>query len=487
MKRVDELLDQIDLKKEDYDFIQEEALLEVEMEELQAMVLSAIRQEQEERGKEKMRCKTKKMKKWLLPLVASITITSTAIAATTDTSIGQIFKSFFGVESTSIGESGKVIGKTNSSQGIALNIQGVVGDNKTAVVMLDLTKEDGTAFLGNNVDFGKLDFKVAGKSVEGSCDIINQQNQSDTQRTCSLTPLLFNDMPKNFLGKEATVKITDIIQIDQGYWKSEINLADYIEQHQECMNQQTIAMPEEFLKYNVGEEELIESGYNKAEISEIMNRNPKQVLEDKNLGLALYDGKQKEWTIDNIGFIDGRLHIRMSGKTEGEYMPDFKDAEGNDIRMIWSGGSIISKGNAIGYYVFDIKDLESLRKTTMTGFFRKELGVIKGQWEVPFAMDIKSNEKTIKTTQTIPWSSGKVLTIEEMTLSNLAVHVTYVGDKFEAIPKGTLIFKDGTEKELLGGASFDKGKAIASYDFKAPIEITNVAAIKLNDVEIKVE
>jgi hypothetical protein len=489
MKRVDELLSQIELKKEDYDLIQEEALSEEEMKELQKIVLNTIKQEQEGGGKEKIRRNTKiqKIKRWILPLVASAAITSTVIASVNNVSISQIFKDFFSEESTNIGESGKIVGITDSNQGITLNIQGIVGDNKTAVVMFDLTKEDGTAFSGNNVEFGKLDYTIAGKSVAGSYHVINQEKQSTVQRTLSLKPLLFNEMPENFVGSEATVKITDIIEIEEGYWKPEINLADYLEQHPECLDQQPIAMSEIFLKHAVTEEELIDSGYNQSRISKIMNTQPKQGIDDKKLNLALYGGKQKEWTIDNIGFVDGQLHIRMSGKIESDYLPGFKDAAGNEVQMTWSGGHNINSVKGISYYIFDIKDLENLKKATMTSYFQKELGTIKGQWEVPFTMDFKSNEKTIKTEQTISRSGAKALTIDEMILSNLALHVTYSGDEFETIPRARLVFKDGTEKEIPGGASFDKGQAICSYRFEAPIEIANVAAIKLNDVEVRIE
>lgn len=489
MKTVDVLLGQIALKKEDYDLIQEEALSEEEMEELQKIVLNTIKKEQACRGKEKVRSNTKiqKIKRWVLPVAASMIISSAAIASTVNIGISQIFKAFFGEESVNIGESGKIIGKTNSNQGITLNIQGIVGDNKTAIVMCDLTKEDGTVFSGNTLDFGELDYTVAGKRVSASSYIINQENQSTVQRTFSLKPLLFNEMPENFVGGEATVKITDIIEIEQGNWKPEINLADYLEQHPECLNQQAIALPKEFLEHAETREVLIDSGYNKSESSKFLNRQPKHGIDDKNLNLALYGGKQKEWTIDNIGFIDEQLHIRMSGKALNDYCPDFKDAEGNEIMRIWSGSKMSSPGHREAYYVYDIKDLDSLKKATMTSYFTKEVGTIKGQWEVPFTMDFKSIQKTIKTAQTIPWSSGKALTIDEMILSNLAVHVTFTGNKFETIPAATLVFKDGTKKEILGGASFDNGKSVVSYCFEAPIEISTIAAIKLNDVEVKLE
>lgn len=483
----DILLEHIDLKKDDFDLVGEEPVSEEELKELQEVVLNAIRLEQECIGKEKIRftAKAKKIKKWLLPLAASLIISSAVIASTV--TIGQIFKDYFGEESPSIGESGKVIGKTTLNQGIRLNIQGVVGDDKTAIVIFDLTKEDGTTFAGNSLDFGELDFIVAGKSVSASSYIIGNDNKSMAKRTFRLRPLLFNEMPENFVGSDATMHITDIIEIEEGDWESEVSLADYLEQHPECLSQKTIEIPEEFLEHAETREVLIDSGYNESDINEFLSKKPKYGIDSKNLGLALYDGNQKEWTINNIGFIDGQMHIRMSGNTIYDYIPKFKDAAGNEIKRIWSSSRMISKGIREAYHIYDIKDLDSLKKTTMTAYFTKEVGRIKGEWEVPFTMDFKSNQKRIKTDQTIPWQSSKDLIIEDLILSNLAIHVTFRGDKFEAIPIGRLIFKDGSEKELYGGASFDKGLAVTIYPFETPIDISNVESIKFNDVEIQVK
>ena len=512
MRRIDELLESVALKEEDYEMITEELLTESELDELKGMVLQVVREEKGE-GEEKSvqkevisleNAKRRKSKRWLLPLVATLTIGGSLIAGVTSKNLGGMFKVIFGENVSNIGESGLELGISDTQQGITLNVQGIVGDKQNAIILFDIEKAEDESFEGNSIKFGKLNFevkkgwefkgwnpfKVYSSTVSGSSygwRSIDEAYQTPNQRIFQLEATL----DEALIGKEAVLEITDIIEVQEGYWESEVDVVDFFKKHPEYLEQTSISMPQDLLTHT-SEEELRFEGYQEKEIKRIMEDTPKRALPSRNLDLDLYPELKSNWMVDNIGFIGDQLHIRMYGIGSSAYTPSFKDALGNEVEMTYNitttSSSMEGDDVSEGYYVYDIKDLEALSEVKLSSWFQKEIQKTQGQWQVPFTIDIKNQEKLIATNQEIPWYNDTYLTIKEMKLSNLSLQVTYVGEKIYGIPKMEIKFKDGKEQETFRqGSSHGENQIECTYTFGVPIDISEVESIKINEVEIQVE
>ena len=503
MKRIDELLESIELREEDYEMITEESLTESELDEIKEMVLKTVKKEKEVIDFKDI--KRRKSKRWVLLLVATLAIGGSLIAGVTSENLGEVFKVIFGENASNIGESGLELGISDTQQGITLNVQGIVGDKQNAIILFDIEKSEGESFKGNDIQFGKLSFRVKKgwefkgwnpfkgfSRVESSssygCRRIDEAYQMPNQRIFQLDATL----DETLIGKEAVLEITDIIEVQQGDWESEVDLVDFFKKHPGYLEQATIPMPQDLLTY-MSEEELKYEGYQEKEIENIIVNIPKRALPSRNLDLDLYPELKSNWKVDNIGFVEGKLHIRMYGVGNPAYTPSFKDALGNEVEMTYNITVTSSSDNqdediSVGYYVYDIKDIEALSQVKLSSWFQKEIKQNQGTWQVPFTIDIKNQEKQIITNQEIPWYNNTYLTIKEMKLSNLSLQVTYVGEKAYGMPKMKIKFKDGREQEgFRQGGSREKNQIECIYTFGVPIDISEVESIKINEVEIQVE
>lgn len=511
MKNIDELLEEIHLREEDYEMFQEEPVTDEELQEIKNRVLEVVRKEQVEEGViegatvtdlEKKR--RRKIKRWILPLVATLAIGSSLAAGVASGNLSEIFNVIFGENTANIGDSGLELGISDTQQGITLNVQGIVGDKQNAIILFDLEKEEGESFKGNNIEFGKLKFKVEEKksfkgwnpfklysTTESSGSfgwgLIDESYQEPDKLIFKLDATL----DQNLIGAEGILEIEDMIEVQTGYWDSAVNLEDFFEAHPELLSQISIPIPEDFMHYT-SEEELKYEGYTADEIKKIMDNVPTRGLPSRNLNLDLYPEFKSNWRIDNIGFIDNQLHIRMSGTGDKHYTPSFKDASGNEVEMTYNLTTYSSSEErediSKGYYIYDIKDVEALNKVKLSTYFSKEFQTTKGKWQVRFKIDINNQEKSIKTDQTIPWIENMSLEIEEMKLSNLSLQVTYKGKKLYNYPKVNVRFKDGKEQEAFRhGATYGDNMAECTYAFTVPIDVSEVEAIIINEVEIKVE
>lgn len=166
MKHIDELLEEIHLREEDYEMFQEEPVTDEELQEIKNRVLEVVRKEKvgedivaEATVTELEKKRRRKIKRWILPLVATLAIGSSLAAGVASGNLSEIFHVIFGENTANIGDSGLELGISDTQQGITLNVQGIVGDKQNAIILFDLTKEEGESFKGNNIEFGKLNFK----------------------------------------------------------------------------------------------------------------------------------------------------------------------------------------------------------------------------------------------------------------------------------------------------------------------------------------
>lgn len=374
MKHIDELLEEIYLSEEDYEMFQEEPVTAEELQEIKNRVLEAVRTEQAEdvviegaMVTELEKKRRRKTKRWILPLVATLAVGSSLVAGVASGNLSEIFHVIFGENTANIGDSGLELGISDTQQGITLNVQGIVGDKQNAIILFDLTKEEGESFKGNNIEFGKLNFRVEEKkSLKGwnPFKIYSTTESSGSfgwglidegyQKPDQLTFKLDATIDQNLIGSEGILEIEDITEVQTEYWDSEVNLVDFFKAHPELLSQAAIPMPEDLLHYTSAEE-LKYEGYTADEIKKIMDDIPTRALPSRNLNLDLYPEFESNWRVDNIGFINNQLHIRMSGIGNEDYMPAFKDALGNEVEITYNITTYSSSEErediSKGYYV----------------------------------------------------------------------------------------------------------------------------------------
>ncbi|PHV69545.1 hypothetical protein CS063_15320 [Sporanaerobium hydrogeniformans] len=526
MNKLSDLLIHVNLKEEDYKNIAEEPLTIEELDILKQITFKAIQEDL--KGKDELKLKDESLvlqdkiieinddlgtksykrrkKKRLLFLVAILIFTCVAslIANVKNGNVERMFEVLFGSGTAYIGESGLELGVNTTKEGITLNVQGLVGDKNSAILLFDLTKEDGSSFDGNYIKFGRLEFDVEGKhektrswnpfKIYGSqgytssigWGMLDEVYQVPTKYTFKVEA----NLTKDLIGKNATLKLTDIIEAEQGDWFSEINLAEFLRAYPEYTYQDSIPMEEKFISY-YDEEELESEGMN---AQEVISKIPKRGLDSKQLDINLYPDFNTEWKIDNLGFVDGKLHLRMYGTDEMHYTPSFVDEQGNEIEMEYNITTYHSNGEgakeerfAQGYYVYAIKDLEELSKLRVRSWFIKELRTTKGEWQLSFKVAIKNEEKRLVLNKM--YSQGDSLTLEELTLSKLSLQVIYENkNNKRGTIKTRLLMKDGQEIKLgAKSQSYEGSKVTVRYAFKEPIDISEVQAVFINNEEVKIE
>ena len=434
-------------------------------------------------------------KKRAIMLIAATLLLLSLVTLAANVANGNVEKMFeviFGKETKNIGESGLELGISDTKEGMTLNVQGIVGDNNTMTMLFDLNNEKGESFQGNHIAFGKLNFNVEGQSPRSlgwslfrtyqateysssfGWGLIDKAYQTPTKRVFKLDA----NLNKDLIDKQATLEITDIIEGEMGEWFSEVNLGDYLKVYPQYIEQKAILTQQEV----VGGSDEVADG-------------PQRILESKKLDIILYPEESTDWKIDNIGFVDGELHIRMYGKEEGPYCPGFVDEQGNEVEMTYNvtsyyGEKEEEENNVTGYYVYAIKDLEELSKLRVKSYFMKKLKTTPGHWQVTFNIAIKNQEKVIDVKEAIPYKMEQFLKVEQMKLSNLSLLVSYKGKNVKgAMPIPQILFRDGRLEKLQYNNSTTRvgDRLTVSYAFEVPVLIDEVEAILINGVKIEVK
>lgn len=182
---------------------------------------------------------------------------------------------------------------------------------------------------------------------------------------------------------------------------------------------------------------------------------PELSLSEGKLNLAVTKGDTDQ-RIDNIGFIDGKLHISILRETrpydQSSGKLEIVDAKGEPIRCYsWhrrEKGEVsnISKE----YLVFDIADIEALSqcKVKLVGY--KDNVIATGPWMISTKVtEGKQVTKTIN--QEVEYGTQGKINLKEVTITPLSILFTFDGfDKVVNKKKlpFTVMMKDGTTYEF---------------------------------------
>ena len=380
-------------------------------------------------------------------------------------SISVIFKDLFG-NNEYVKENGRVIGKSDTQNGVTVTVKGVVGDEHSAWIIYDIIKDNGEAFKGDYVHFSgaSLNFGGAGS---GASSI--GQSLADKRNTVTCTMHINRD--QSIAGKQAIMTFVDLIDDVKNEKQFELNLGSYLKEHPELIKQ-----------------ELVENAQrNLADPDELL-----YVLPRKGLNVPIAPDTPAS-TLDNIGFVDGKLHMIIKSDTKDDIktygfvrgaidfeLIRFKSATRTADPQYRSGNG--SENGMYTYLVYNIKDMAELEKFKPYIIYPD---IIRGKWQVSFKMDYGYKSKTVN--PNIAYDNNSK--IKEIVLSSMSLKVSIEGKTPEGDSersKVDVLLKDGSKlgKRSSGTTRSDE-ETIFRIDFLPPIDIEDVEYVVVNGQKIK--
>lgn len=198
---------------------------------------------------------------------------------------------------------------------------------------------------------------------------------------------------------------------------------------------------------------------------------PKRLLVERGLAINLIEGNDS-LVIDNIGFIDGQLHILMLEEGENRYRLEVYDEAGELVSASYHTGhtSILEDGSKKKeeYRVFDIDSVDALSQYTFKVGGEEVVEEWRGPWELSLDMSKSTQSDVIKVDQVIPYATGDNARLKEIHIGqgSLALVVDQIESKSTDENLAFKIkFKDGNEIEFHGGGAshHTKDQAILVY------------------------
>lgn len=389
--------------------------------------------------------------------------------------IADVFENMFGKNNNKyVNENGRIIGKSDSKNGITVKVKGVIGDNNNAWVIYDISKDNGEDFLSDDVRFAGIMF-AAHESGGGNGD----DNKISLGKGSSVTRAAEIHSMEAISGKEGKMIFCDLIDGDNNEALLSLDISKLLKKNPELIHQTTIKNPE----------------------VELGNTNePVNILSKKGLNVPL-SSHIPDSVLDNIGFVDGKLHMIIKS-TMGDSgflgrAHDFNSFEfkNKNLTLKADYGSRRGSDNhtMYSYFIYDIKNDKALKNFKLYVLYPN---VIKGKWEVPIKMDYGFYSKKVK--PDIPYDAAYNTKnrgiIKEVSLSPMALHVfitgnTYLKDGEDLGENITVFLKDGSE--VVGGKSegiqWENDKTIIDIRFFQLIDIDAVNYIMINGQKIKMD
>ena len=189
-------------------------------------------------------------------------------------------------------------------------------------------------------------------------------------------------------------------------------------------------------------------------LKEELEGEPQRLLAERGLKLRVIEGNDS-FVIDNIGFIDGRLHVLMLGEDASRSHLEVYDEAGEWVSTSYQTGrtSILEDGSEKNeeYHVFDIASVEELNQYN---FKIRRVEVVeewKGPWEIHLDMSNRVTSDVIKVDQVIPYTTEDNAHLREVHFGkgSLALVIDQIESEIGNADLTIKIkLKDGTEREL---------------------------------------
>ncbi|MEG1134978.1 MAG: hypothetical protein RSD87_11525 [Cellulosilyticaceae bacterium] len=227
---------------------------------------------------------------------------------------------------------------------------------------------------------------------------------------------------------------------------------------------------------------------------EDLESRPKVLLGEGGLGLELVKG-DTSCVIDHIGFIDGKLNMRMSGEgLENTYLEVY-DQEGEWVSATYNTGSTSTLEDGTEkkeeYRIFEIGSVEELEKYTFKVKRRETVEQWEGPWEVPLDMSKIPEARVIKVNEMIPYTLEEQAFLKEVKIGKASLTLVMDQIKSEINNDGMEIkikCKDGLEIiEKYSDASERAGEQLTIVYSSKDLVGKDIVSIQIADHIIQVQ
>lgn len=227
---------------------------------------------------------------------------------------------------------------------------------------------------------------------------------------------------------------------------------------------------------------------------EDLESRPKVLLAKGNLNLELISG-DTSCVIDNMGFIDGKLHIRMSGPGLENTQLEVYDQTGEEVYATYHTGSTNTLEDGTkekeAYRIFEIPSVEALKSYT---FKVKHRGIVEqwtGPWEI--SLDILKNQemRVIPVNKIIPYSIDEQALLKEIKIDKTSL--VLVLDQIKSTSNNEELkikvkFNDGSEViEEYSSASGRTGEQLTLVYLLKDLVMKDISAIQIADQLIQIQ
>jgi hypothetical protein len=354
--------------------IQEEQISDMEAARIRKLIVKKVGQKQ--------RSKTRRLAAALA--ACCLMLTGVTAFALTELNIADMFRAVFG-EKASYLDNIFPIEKGVSEAGLSAAVPGVSGYDRNVFIMMEIARDDGMPFIGDNVELMGCSLRVDGVSdlsvstsnasvVDGKAIVTFNAGSTDglkgKRASAEFNGLVYRELKLD----RASLEISDILDScqtdDVNLIENTAEIARYLRRYEP----RSIRRPF-FTEY-------------------VRNRTmiPAKFAASQNLNLQLLENKQG-LLLDTASFIDGKLHVRVLNtiKDDEEILLYMMDPQTSEIApmMFWSDPT--GNEDAV-YYVYDIPDAAQLEQYELMVEYYGDYVTYTGNWNVEFDLDYETKD-----------------------------------------------------------------------------------------------
>ena len=415
-------------------------------------------------------------------LACCIMLTGVTAFAFTELNIADAFRAIFG-EKASYLDNLYPIEESVSEAGLTVTVRGVAGYDKNAFILVDIVRDDGIHFVGNNLDFKIRNLDVDGVSnlstgstgvnvVDGKAVITFNIQSTDDLKGNNVSLRMGNLEYRELKLEKASLDMLDSLELPQ------IGAESLIENTREVVVYKDSYAPRDtdspyFSKY-IRNPALI----------------PGKIAESQNLNLPLLEDKPG-LLLDTAGFVDGRLHVRVLDTSKEDYHGEvflyMMDPQTGDIApmMLWTEPAEI--GDAV-YYVYDISDVSRLEQYELMIEYYGEKESFMGMWNMEFVLDYQTEDPGFQPVVDMRGYDSSFI-LDEIHVTPIATTIRFLPRDGYEIEEGFFLaaeirMKDGSYiNHTSSGASTVNQEYLDYRCFYNPIDINEIDAVIIKSWE----
>jgi hypothetical protein len=475
MKKIHELLDEVDINEEININIEDMSLEEKQN------ILNLTLQKS---GINKKATK----RRLILPIAAAFTLILSFAAVFAQGGISTIYYKLFGENIRYVNEMGTVINESHTSNGITFNVANMLGDENSFYIIFQLIKEDGESFKDSDyIYFDSLNLNI------GSGGYTWYQIEDDDASDNKATFILAGNTKKKIVGDKLTLIARDFTEYSIIEPTSPFDPYDFLTNNSEYLNQEVIKNKD---KTPVTNNNLHPEEQEKEEL--IYNLTPNYVLPWK-YSKIFVDDNSKDVYIDNIGFVENKLCIRFAQtNSEDNSIGEIYFVNKNDSKDILYDEFVITDdidGIEYSYYIFNLKNVNELKNYKLYYNIVNKLSSTTGTWEVKFKANYKNTSKIIKVNKETD-IEGNRYTVKNIKVSPIAINVEMSNNLLDKmnnlvynLSNGvSVVMKDGSTVEVSeSGSNTNTLISTVNLMFKQPIDMKQIDKVIIGNIEVFVD